>query len=67
MLTRAWKSPFSTKSDFARAAANAVGMAASDGFISTKVAAGLYGSVWHLTPNGTKHLYALLDLNGDAE
>ncbi|WP_448955710.1 hypothetical protein [Labrys neptuniae] len=42
-------------------------MAASDGFISTKVAAGLYGSVWHLTPTGTKHLYALLDLNGDPE
>jgi hypothetical protein len=62
VLERAWKSGFSTKSDFAREHADFVAMAASDGFITTRIAAGLYGRDWQITPSGLKHLYALLDM-----
>jgi hypothetical protein len=59
VLNRAWKDPFSTKSDFARANAEVVAMAASDGFITTRVAAGLYGKKWLVTVSGLKHLGVL--------
>lgn len=59
VLERAWKGGFKTKSDFARLAANAVGVAASDGFITTKQAAGLYGSTWFITAAGLQRLNIL--------
>jgi hypothetical protein len=59
VLHRAWKAPFSTKSDFARANAGVVAMAASDGFITTRVAAGLYGKSWLVTVAGLRHLGVL--------
>jgi len=34
-------------------------MAASDGFITTRQAAGLYGNTWLITPKGLRHLEIL--------
>lgn len=59
VLRRAWARPFKTKSDFARLKADVIAMAASDGFITTKIAAGFYSNEWRVTPTGLKHLYAL--------
>lgn len=59
LLTRALEGPFKTKSNFARDNADLVAMAASDGFITTRLAAGLYDRVWHITPLGLSHLYTL--------
>lgn len=59
LLERVWAHPFTTKSDFARANADLVAVAASDGFITTKIATGLYGRTWQLTPVGLSHLYVL--------
>lgn len=59
VLDRAWKKPFKTKSDFARQNADLVAMAASDGFLTTKIATGLYQRIWVVTPAGLAHLYAL--------
>jgi hypothetical protein len=59
VLERAWKRPFTTKSDFARENATLVAVCASDGHITTKHAAGLYGTVWQLTPAGLKHLWIM--------
>ena len=59
VLERAWKRPFTTKSDFARAATDLVAMLASDGFITTKVATGLYSRDWRITPAGLSHLWKL--------
>jgi hypothetical protein len=59
VLSHAWHSPFKTKSDFARAHADLIGMAASDGFITTRIATGLYGRDWRITAAGIQHLHAM--------
>jgi hypothetical protein len=59
ILYRAWRYPFTTKSDFARVWADMVAMAASDGLITTKQATGLYGNTWLITSKGLKY-YELL-------
>lgn len=63
VLRRAWRKPFKLKSDYARDNAHFIAMAASDGFITTRIAAGLYGHVWHITPKGIGHLWILGDMN----
>src|SRR5690242_19247178 len=60
VLRRAWTKPFSTKSDFARALADHVALAASDGLITTRVAAGMYGREWLITAAGINRLRTLL-------
>lgn len=65
MLECAWLAPFSTKSDFAREHADMVAMAASDGFITTRIAAGLYGRQWNITPQGLKHLWMVEGIGTD--
>lgn len=59
VLARAWASPFTTKSDFSREYADFVAMAASDGFITTRQAAGLYSNTWMITSLGLRHLETL--------
>jgi len=59
VLARAWAAPFTTKSDFARECADLVAMAASDGFITTRIATGLYGNQWQITSKGLTHLETL--------
>jgi hypothetical protein len=56
LLYRAWSEPFTTKSDFAREYADLIGMAASDGLITTRQATGLYGNKWLITAPGLKTL-----------
>ncbi|MBN9346625.1 MAG: hypothetical protein J0I48_10575 [Devosia sp.] len=59
VLSTAWNNPFRTKGDFARMNADLVAMAASDGFITTRIATGLYGKSWQITPRGLQHLHRL--------
>jgi hypothetical protein len=56
ILLRAWKTPFRTKSDFAREYAELIAMAASDGLITTKIATGMYGRDWLITAKGLEKL-----------
>jgi hypothetical protein len=56
VLYHAWKAPFRTKSDYARFAADHVAMAASDGFITTRHATGLYGNSWMITARGLRYM-----------
>jgi hypothetical protein len=63
VLRRAWQRPFKIKSNFARDHADIVAMAASDGLITTKLATGLYGWEWIITPQGLAHLYSLTGRN----
>jgi hypothetical protein len=52
VLLCAWASPFSTKSDFARLAANLIAEAACRGLITTRTEAGDWGRYWRITPAG---------------
>ena len=52
VLDRAWRSPFTVKSDFARKSAMHVAIAASEGFITTKVDTDTWGSRWCITDVG---------------
>ena len=52
VLWKAWRSGFSTKSDFARAMANEVAVAASLGLISTRISGHKFGTKWHITKQG---------------
>ena len=56
ILYHAWKAPFTTKSDFARCWADLVAMAASDGFITTRLATGLYDNSWKITARGLRYM-----------
>lgn len=66
VLTRAWIAPFRTKSDFAREHASVVAMAASDGYLTTKIATGLYDQSWRVSPAGLTHLYCLNGMGDNA-
>jgi hypothetical protein len=59
VLASAWHSPFTVKSDFARGQAIFVAVAASEGLITTREAAGLYGNVWRITARGLERLRIL--------
>ena len=52
VLDRAWRHPFTIKSDFARAGAFHVALAASEGFITTKVDVEAWGKRWLITEVG---------------
>jgi hypothetical protein len=52
VVKRARMQPYTTKSDFARAAANEIALAASEGFISTKVDEATYSNHWMVTHDG---------------
>lgn len=53
--------PFTTKSTFARLAANEIGIAASEGFISTKVQEGKFTNRWMVTSAGLQFLEEVMD------
>lgn len=55
VLRKAWMDPFTTKSDYARLHAATVAMAASDGYLTTKIATGLYSNQWQITELGLAH------------
>lgn len=52
VLDRAWRNPFTVKSDFAREGAMHVSIAASEGFISTKIDEDVWGKKWLITEVG---------------
>lgn len=56
ILYHAWKAPFTTKSDYARFHADLVAMAASDGFITSRLATGLYDNQWKITARGLRYM-----------
>lgn len=56
VLRRAWLHGFRTKSDFARAYADEVAVAASLGLISTKIGADSFDRTWHITRKGMDYL-----------
>jgi hypothetical protein len=57
VLRRAWQSPFSVKSDFARANAGLVALAASQGLLTTRLDRENYGTRWLITPVGIARVY----------
>lgn len=60
VLMRAHNNPFTTKSDFARAYANFIALAACDGNITTKVGQFVPTATWRITEKGLRYLYFLL-------
>lgn len=52
VLTQARQSPFTTKSDFARVAANPISFAACEGLISTKINEDTFTNRWMITSEG---------------
>jgi len=52
VLDRAWRNPFTVKSDFARDGALHIAIAASEGFITTKVDTDSWGRRWCITEIG---------------
>lgn len=56
VLQRAWQKPFAVQSNFARENAGVVGVAASEGLITTKIAAGLFSRQWTITIAGLRYL-----------
>ena len=59
VLEQALIQPFKTKSNFARDNADLIAAAASECFITTRIASGQYTRQWSLTPLGLSHLYAM--------
>jgi hypothetical protein len=57
ILRRAWVNPFSTKSDYARLHANLIALAASRGYITTRLNRESYGTRWLITPGGLARVY----------
>lgn len=63
-LRTVWQYNVTTKSDFAREYADYIAMAASMGFISTRITESIYGRQWQITSRG---LVALEDHYGIRE
>ena len=51
-LDRAWRNPFTVKSDFAREGALQVAICASEGFITNKIETDTWGRKWLITEVG---------------
>ena len=51
-LDRAWRNPFTVKSDFAREGALHVAICASEGFITNKIETDTWGRKWLITEVG---------------
>jgi hypothetical protein len=65
VLTHARAEPFTTKSDFARKAANAVALAASEGLITTRLNDTTYTNRWMVTIDGLEWMEGVNDVLGD--
>ena len=60
-IEKARASPFTTKSEFARIAANEVALAASEGLISTRLDNGVFCNKWMITQEGLQFLEEFQD------
>ena len=56
VVTMARTRPFTTKSDFARVAANEIAISASEGLITTRVNDEAFGNVWLITQSGMEFI-----------
>ena len=56
IVDRAWRKPFTTKSETARYAADIIGICASEGLITTAIEQGRYGNLWLVTEEGLEFL-----------
>ena len=56
VLERAWRDPFTTKSDFARSEAPLIALAASEGLVTSKTfdPQEPWGSCWRITARGLR-------------
>jgi hypothetical protein len=61
VLFMAWTGGFSTKSDFARHHADPVAIAATEGWITTRLRDRVYGRKWHITVAGLTRLQEILN------
>ena len=52
VIDRAWRKPFTVKSDFARVGALHVAIAASEGFITNQIDEDSWGNRWFVTLDG---------------
>jgi hypothetical protein len=59
VIRKAWMAPFSTKSNYAREHANEVAVAASLGFISTKIDNNTHTNKWLVTVEGLARLHGV--------
>jgi hypothetical protein len=62
VLLKARAAPYTTKSDFARKAANEVALCASDGLISTRINDHTFANTWMITEEGLQALEELADV-----
>lgn len=62
VLLEARTRPFTTKSDFARMAANEIALLASEGLLSCQVAPGQYINKWMVTEAGLEWMKELSDV-----
>jgi len=62
VIAYARSKPFTTKSDFARLAANEVALCAVEGFITTKIQDDMFGNVWMVTQSGLAYMEELEDV-----
>ena len=58
ILEKAWRCPFTTRSDFARERAEEIAAMACQGLITTRVMGGLYSNLWCITEDGLTTLDA---------
>lgn len=63
VLDRALKASFSVKSDFARSNAATVAACASEGYLTTREAAGLFTRQWMITSEGVTHWGRMKEAN----
>jgi len=64
VVSLAREKPFTTKSDFARMAANEVAIAASEGLITTRINDEAFGNVWLITQQGMGFIEGFNDVFG---
>tara|TARA_B100001057_G_scaffold35947_1_gene32531 strand:+ start:12388 stop:12591 length:204 start_codon:yes stop_codon:yes gene_type:complete len=64
VLEQAKQSPFTTKSDFARIAANPIGVAASEGLISTRLNDHTFTNRWMITREGMDWMEGFYEVFG---
>jgi len=62
VLEKSRVAPFTTKSDFARIAATAIGLCATEGLISTRIRDGVYTNRWMITPDGMEWMEGYADV-----
>ena len=55
-LIKAWRTPFTTRSDFAREYAEDIAAASSSGLITTSLGYGIFGNLWCITALGLAEL-----------